>query len=237
VNFAYAVRGDGMTAATPVPGGDQRRALGALLDTLDPKVLDLPDALINLLSAGQFSVPDKQSDIEIFGAERAPPFDLQLAASLASDITLGDLLHASRLNRVAEQGMLDPQQLSLPELLSKTIATVFAADGKGGPHAAALRRSVQARLMAQLAKVKQDKSLSPAVAADLQAALAELAKRFGVLKSGDAQDLAAAHYYADIISHDKLKEFAEQQNVGHVVPPGMPIGGNGEDDWFSDAGG
>ena len=237
VNFAYAVRGDGMTAATPVPGGDQRRALGALLDTLDPKVLDLPDALINLLSAGQFSVPDKQSDIEIFGAERAPPFDLQLAASLASDITLGDLLHASRLNRVAEQGMLDPQQLSLPELLSKTIATVFAADGKGGPHAAALRRSVQARLMAQLAKVKQDKSLSPAVAADLQAALAELAKRLGALKSGDAQDLAAAHYYADIISHDKLKEFAEQQNVGHVVPPGMPIGGNGEDDWFSDAGG
>ena len=91
--------------------------------------------------------------------------------------------------------------------------------------------------MAQLAQAKQDTSLSPAVAADLQAALAELGKRLGALKSGDAQDLAAAHYYADIISHDKLKEFAEQQNVGHVVPPGMPIGGNGEDDWFSDAGG
>ena len=234
-NFTYAVRGDGMTASTPVPGIDQRRALGALLDTLDPEVLDLPDALINSLSAGQFSVSDKQSDIEVFGAELAPPFDLQLAASLATDITLGDLLHASRLNRVAEQGMLDPQQLSLPELLSKTIATVFAADGKGGAHTAALRRSVQARLMAHLAKAKEDKSLSPAAAADLQAALAELGKRLGALKSGDAQELAAAHYYADIISHDKLKDFSDKQKSGHTIPPGMPIGGSSEDDWFSDA--
>jgi hypothetical protein len=180
-------------------------------------------------------VPDKQSDIEVFGAELAPPFDLQLAASLATDITLGDLLHASRLNRVAEQGMLDPQQLSLPELLSKTIATVFAADGKGGAHTAALRRSVQARLMAHLAKAKEDKSLSPAAAADLQAALAELGKRLGALKSGDAQELAAAHYYADIISHDKLKDFSDKQKSGHTIPPGMPIGGSSEDDWFSDA--
>jgi hypothetical protein len=115
------------------------------------------------------------------------------------------------------------------------VATVFAADGKGGAHAAALRRSVQARLLAQLAKAKADKSLSPAAAADLQAALAELGKRLAALKSGDAQELAAAHYYADIISHDKLKEFAEQQNSGHTIPPGMPIGGSGEDDWFSDA--
>jgi hypothetical protein len=224
-----------MTASTPVPAGDQRRALGALLDTLDPNVLDLPDPLINLLSAGQFSVPDKQSDIEVFGGERAPPFDLQLAASLAADITLGNLLQASRLNRVAEQGMLDPQQLSLPELLSRTIAPVFAPSGKGGAHAAALRRSVEARLMAQLAKAKQDKSLSPAAAADLQAAVAQLGKRLAALKSGDVQELAAAHYYADIIGHDKLKEFAEQREAGHSVPPGMPIGGNGEDDWFSDA--
>jgi len=235
LNFTYAVRGDGMTASTRVPAGDQRRALGALLDTLDPNVLDLPDPLINLLSAGQFSVPDKQSDIEVFGGERAPPFDLQLAASLAADITLGNLLQASRLNRVAEQGMLDPQQLSLPELLSRTIATVFAPSGKGGAHAAALRRSVEARLMAQLAKAKQDKSLSPAAAADLQAAVAQLGKRLAALKSGDVQELAAAHYYADIIGHDKLKEFAEQREAGHSVPPGMPIGGNGEDDWFSDA--
>jgi Met-zincin/Domain of unknown function (DUF5117) len=236
-NFSYAVKGDGMSASAPVPGSDQRRALSALLNTLDPKVLDLPDALINLLSAGNFSEPDKQSDIELFGAERAPPFDLQLAASLAADITLGDLLRTARLNRVAEQGMLDPQQLSLPELLSQTIATVFAADGKGGAHGAALRRSVQARLMAHLANAKQDKSLSPAAAADLQAALAQLGKRLEGLKSADAQELAAAHYYADVINHDKLKEFAEQQKGGPAVPPGMPIGGNGEDDWFSDAGG
>jgi hypothetical protein len=235
-NFSYAVRGDGMTAATPVPGAEQRRALSALLGALDPKILDLPNPLINLLSAGQFSVPDRQSDIEVFGKMRTPPFELQTAASAAADIALGDLLDASRLNRVAEQGALDPQQLSLAELLSKTIAAVFATGGNSSAHGASLRRCVQARLIAHLATATEDRSLSSAAAADLSGALVELGKHLGALKSGDSEDLAAAHYYADIITHGKLKDFAEKQNAGHAVaPPGPPIGAEREDGWFSEA--
>jgi hypothetical protein len=250
--FTYAIKDDGLAAPTRVPGSEQRRALRALLATLDPVMLDLPEPLLSVLSAGQSSTPDKQVDIEVFGAPhptpfdlqegdaivRTPPFDLLMAASAAADVTLSDLLNVARLNRVAEQGALDPEQLGLPELLSETVNAVFAAtEKKDGAHIAALRRCIEGRLLARLGLTLEDESLSPAAAADLHAALAELGDRLQKWKDGDAEELATARYYADIISHDKLKDFAKSMITNHPAPPaGMPIGADGEDDWFADPG-
>jgi Met-zincin len=250
--FTYAVRDDGTAAPTRVPGSEQRRALRALLGTLDPGMLDLPEPLLGQLSAGQFSTPDKQVDIEVFGspnskpidldradaAVRTPPFDLLMAASAAADVTLGDLLDVARLNRAMQQGALDPQQLGLPELLSETIKAVFApAQKKEGAHIAALRRCIQGRLLARLGVALGDDSLSAAAAADVDAALAELGERLQKQKTGDPEEVATAHYYADIISHDKLKDFAKSMVTGHATPPtGPPIGADGEDDWLANPG-
>jgi hypothetical protein len=250
--FTYAVKDDGTAAPTRAPGSEQRRALHALLGTLDPEMLDLPEPLLGQLSAGQFSTPDKQVDIEVFGSPnskpldldradamvRTPPFDLLMAASAAADVTLGDLLDVARLNRVMQQGALDPQQLGLPELLSETLKAVFApAQIKEGAHIAALRRCIQGRLLARLGVALGDDSLSAAAAADLHAALTELGERLQKQKTGDPEEVATAHYYADIISHDKLKDFAKSMITEHAVPPtGPPIGADGEDDWFANPG-
>jgi hypothetical protein len=247
--FTYAVKDDGTAVPARVSAGDQRRALHALLATLDPEMLDLPEPLLGQLSAGQFSTPDKQVDIEVFGAPnskpfnleqadavvRTPPFDLLTAASAAVDITLSDLLEVARLNRVMQQGALDPQQLGLPELLSETLNASFApAAKKEGAHLAALRRCIQGRLLARLGAVLGDDSLAPAAAADVHAALTELGDRLQKQKTGDPEELATAHYYADLISHDKLKDFAKSMITDHAVPPtGPPIGADGEDDWFA----
>jgi hypothetical protein len=247
--FTYAVKDDGTAAPTRVPGSEQRRALSALLGTLDPEMLDLPEPLLGQLSAGQFSTPDKQVDIEVFGSPnskpidleradavvRTPPFDLLVAASAAADVSLSDLLDVARLDRVMQQGALDPQQLGLPELLSETIKAVFTpAQKKEGAHIAALRRCIQGRLLARLGIALGDDSLSAAAAADVHAALAELGDRLQKQKTGDPEEVATAHYYADIISHDKLKDFAKSMITDHAVPPtGPPIGADGEDDWFA----
>jgi hypothetical protein len=247
--FTYAVKDDGTPAPTRVPGSEQRRALSALLGTLDPEMLDLPEPLLVRLSAGQFSTPDKQVDIEVFGSPnskpidleradavvRTPPFDLLMAASAAADVTLSDLLDVSRLNRVMQQGALDPQQLGLPELLSETLKAVFAPDRKKeSAHIAALRRCIQGRLLARLGVAIGDDSLAAAAAADVHAALTDLADRLQRQKTGDPEEVATAHYYADIITHEKLKDFAKSMITDHAVPPtGPPIGADGEDDWFA----
>jgi hypothetical protein len=248
--FTYAVKDDGSPPPARVSGGEQRRALSALLDTLDPEMLDLPEALLGQLSAGQSSTPDKQVDIEVFGspnlkpidleradaAVRTPPFDLLAAAAAAADVTLSDLLDVARLNRVVQQGALDPQQLGLAELLSQTLNAVFTPGQKNaGAHIAALQRCIQGRLLARLGVTLGDDGLSAAAAADVHAALTELGDRLQKQKTGAPEEIATAHYYADLISHDKLKDFAKSMIADHAVPPtGPPIGADGEDDWFAD---
>jgi hypothetical protein len=247
--FTYGVKDDGAAAPKRVPAGEQRRALTALLGTLDPQMLDLPEPLLGQLSSGQWSEPDRQADIEVFGsphsrpldpervnaAVRTPPFDLFMAAAAAADVTLGDLLDVARLNRVVQQGALDPEQLGFPELLSETLKAAFGpSQKKDGAHIAALRRCVQGRLLARLGLALGDDSLSAVAAADVRAALADLGERLQKQKTGDAEEIATAHYYADIISHDKLKDFAKSSITEHAVPPtGPPIGADGEDDWFA----
>ena len=250
--FTYAVKDDGSPPPTRVPGDEQRRALAAMLNTLDPEMLDVPEPLLSQLSAGQSSTPDKQVDIEVFGSPnskpidldradavvRTPPFDLLMAASAAADGTLSDLFDVSRLNRVMQQGALDPQQLSLPELLSESLGAVFVpAAKKERAHIAALRRCIQGRLLARLGAALADDALAPPAAADVYAALTELGDRLQKQRAGDPEDVATAHYYADIISHDKLKDFSKSMVTNHAVPPtGPPIGADGEDDWFAGPG-
>ena len=140
VDFTYATRGDNLAAPRRVDGGRQRQALDAMLATLDPGVLDLPDRLIDQLSAGFDGAPDKAFDVEQFGRPHTPVFDLGAAADAAADITLADLLEPSRLERVAEQGSRDPSQLGLAELLSRTVDTIFRPPGSaaGAPCCAAV---------------------------------------------------------------------------------------------------
>ena len=105
------------------------------------------------------------------------------------------------------------------------------------PHIAALRRCIEGRLLARLGLALEDESMSVAAAADVHAALAELGDRLQKFKDGDAEEAATARYYADIIAHDKLKDFAKIMITDHAVPPaGMPIGAESEDDWFADPG-
>jgi hypothetical protein len=88
--------------------------------------------------------------------------------------------------------------------------------------------------LARLGVALGDDSLSAAAAADVHAALTELGDRLSKQKTGDPEEVATAHYYADIISHDKLKDFAKSMITDHAVPPtGPPIGADGEDDWFA----
>ncbi len=234
--FSYAVHGDGLTASVPVAPDAQRQALRALLGTLEPRVLDLPDGLIDQLSAGAPSPRDRQYEIEVFGDTRVPTFRLETAVGAAADLVLHDLLEPSRLNRVLEQG--GRGGLGLPELLSTTVGAVFADGDAASAHAAAVRRTVRARLVAALAATVTDKALSPVAAAAIHESLLDLGHRLRTQPHGSAEDLAQAKFYADIVlspAPDSLKSLLDR-DAGHPAPPpGMPIGG-GEDDWFAGAG-
>jgi hypothetical protein len=229
VYYPYAVKGDGHEIAVQASGAEQRRALSALLGTLDPSLLDLPDPVLNLLDSAQLGQADKAYDVEVFGDPADPVFDLPGAADVAADLTLSALLHPSRLNRVADQGARDPGQLSLGELLNTTVASVFAGPPAG--RAAELSRRIRMRLVIDLARAMEDKHLSPTAAAEIRATLTALGEKLQSIKTGDPANLAQDRYLAAIMldqTRDALQKLVEAQKAKAVTaPPGMPIGDDG----------
>ena len=238
IDFTYGVKGDGHEAARPVDGATQRRALAMLLRTVEPAELDLPDALVDQLSAVQSGDPDPQYTTELFASGEGPVFDLPTAADTAADITFTDLFAPARLNRVVDLASRDGGQLGLAEVLDRTTAQVFAPAAGETPRRAELRRRIEARLIFDLAADLDDKTLSPTAAAQIRASLVALGHRLAGAGGGSAADAAQARYFADLLldrNEDHLRALAATSARRPVAtPPGMPIGG-GEDCWFCEA--
>ena len=239
IDFTYAVKGDPREASRVVPAADQRRGLDAVLATLDPAALDLPDPLLDLLSQGRDSPTDKAFDGEVFGVPDAHGFDLGTAADAAVDIAVGDLFNTERLNRVADQGGRDPAQLGVTELVGRTLAAVYPAPGKGAattaPHGVELRRRIQARTLIRLAVALQDPRLNPGAAAAVRFGLEGEARRLATAAPTDPADLAQARYLSGLIlaqGRDGIAALAALDSQrGLRPPPGMPIG-QGESEMF-----
>lgn len=230
VDYGYAVVGDGREAAPATPAADQRRALAALVRTLDPTALDLPDPLLSLLSSGMSGSRDKAYAIEIFPTSGASVFDLPTAAETAADLPLSLLLTPARLNRLVEQKRRDAGQLDVTE----TVDVLLAAVAPGGPQAdgrtGELRRRVRARLIGDLVSVLDDKTLSPTAAAQIDAALLRYAKTLSGWKGQGAEADQAGRIARLLTSGDRKALAAPRSGAVETLPPGMPIGG--EDCWF-----
>ncbi|MFZ3482740.1 zinc-dependent metalloprotease [Sphingomonas sp. 3-13AW] len=231
LDYRYAVIGDGGEAATPIPAGRQRAALDAVLGTLRPEVLDLPDALIPLLSSKQSGTPDRQFDIELLPGRTAAAFDWAQAAEVAADVSLAALLAPERINRLVLQGAADPGQLSASALFDALEATLFAP-ATGGPRAAEIVRQVRARYLARLLSLSEGKALSPSALASVQASLRRFGSRVGKCR-GDRAEQEHCALLATVIaaSPEDRARLIEPIAPPPPIPPGAPIGSD-TDCWF-----
>jgi hypothetical protein len=229
VDYRYAVKGDGQEQALPVNAAQQRAALGALLTTLDPAALNLPDRLLPLLSSIQSGMADRQSDIEWLPGRTAAAFDWARAAEVAADASFIALLAPQRLNRLVAQNAADGSQLSLDELLSAVDDRVMAPTSGG--RQAEIARQVRARYVLRLISLADDKQLSSTAIAIVRAHMENLAGRLG--KRSNAADAAHNRYLIAMLtaSPDERAKLAEPIAPPPPIPPGAPIGSDAEC-WF-----
>jgi len=231
VDYAYALNGDGREASPPVPAADQRRALGAMLETLSPGQLDTPERLLPLLSAGWSGDDDRQFDIEVFGNQGGPVFDPLVAADVAATMTFNNALAPGRLNRLADQHRRMAEMPGSGEVLDALIAKVFAPEPDA--RLVGIQRRVQTRLVLSFTETARDASLSPTVAAEIEARLRDLAGRLDHDKGGDGVDRAHRERLARLIRNpDELDRVLKAATRKLAIPPGQPIGA--EQDWFGD---
>ena len=227
LNYIYAFRGDGRTPTRPVSAAAQNAAIEALMRTLSPRELAIPEAVLATL-------PPRPSGFgrtrELFPRYTGSMFDAISPAVVAADHTLSQLLEPSRAARMVEQHALDPSLPGLGDVVD-AVGAAIAADPSESPYHAEIRRSIQRvaadRLM-QLAARAPMPQVRAIASARLEQAATVLEEMTTSAASGEAAwDDETAH--ARLIAMD-IRRFLDRpaESVGMSsapsAPPGAPIG-------------
>ncbi|RRB00956.1 zinc-dependent metalloprotease [Larkinella rosea] len=121
--YTNALRGDGQPVLSTVPVDEQRRALDALLSTLNPVFLSVPPYLLKSIPPRPFRY--NANPREVFKRRTGMTFDPLGPPEAAVSMTLRMLLNPERCARLAYQKMFYPNQLGLEEVLDQLIKTVY----------------------------------------------------------------------------------------------------------------
>ncbi|QDK82432.1 DUF5117 domain-containing protein [Spirosoma sp. KCTC 42546] len=125
--YTNALRGDGQPVVSTVPVQEQKRALDALLTTIDPVFLAVPKSILALIPPHPFRYDPNPR--EVFKRRTGLSFDPMAAPEAAAGMTLQMLMNSERVSRLVAQSAVDPAQLSLESMLDQLMgATWYKAD-------------------------------------------------------------------------------------------------------------
>lgn len=128
-DYRYAVRGDGQQIAPMVSPEAQRAAVKAILSTLNPAELTLPESVIGLMPPRPPSLPRTR---ESFTGYAGDAFDPIAPVRVAATITLDALLDPARAVRLTQFHARDAKMPSLGEVLDATIDATWKSSAQTG---------------------------------------------------------------------------------------------------------
>lgn len=223
VDYRHAVRGDGQPASRPVAGDRQRRALAAMLDTLAPSFLDVPEPVLRLLVP---RAPEMPRSREQFASRTQPAFDALGAAATGADLTLRMLLEPSRVARLVDQHRRATSLPSLDEVLASVIDRTFVDTAGLAPREAEVARVVQRVVVDRLGELSGDADLPGWVRSRLDLALSGLLQRIDQLEPLDVAERGHLDALAAEIGRHLARPAPEREmaRAAQPEPPGEPIG-------------
>jgi Met-zincin len=118
MDYTFALRGDGQTATQIVAAAEQRRALAAVLATLRPEALALPESLLKIIPPRP---PAYERGREDFKIRTYPAFDALAPAEAAAQHTLQFLFNPERAARLVEFHARDGANPSLEEVFDAVL--------------------------------------------------------------------------------------------------------------------
>ena len=213
--FNYRLRGDAQADARPVAVARQQQAIDALLATLDPTVLGLPQSLADAITP---RVPNNPKSRETFAGATGRNFDAIAPARSSVALTLQVLLDPNRAARLERAGSIGFDTIA-QGLLS---ASWYTEPGSGIE--AAIQRQTNMQVLYGLMALAFDEGADGDVRARAYAAVTELQDWLSGRSSRDR--VSRAHYrFAEqeirrlMDNPDAIKALAPA-----TVPPGSPIG-------------
>jgi hypothetical protein len=213
--FNYQLRGDGQAAHQPVPVDRQQQAIDALLATMSPDLLRLPESLVDSIAP---RVPGNPKSRETFTGMTGNGFDPLAPAKAAVALTLRVLLEPSRAARLERGGAADFSAITRGLLDASWYSEAASDDG------AAIGRQTDMQVLYGLMGLAFDAEADTGVRAQALVAVQELD---GWLAKRKPRDAASQAHYA-FARHEIRRLMDDPAAIGDVVPatppPGSPIG-------------
>ncbi len=222
LDYRYALRGDGQLITKIVAPEEQKKALIAVLKTLSPETLTLPESLLEILPP---RTPGLERTRESFPSHTGLTFDPIATAESSADLTLALLLDPARASRLIEYHMRVPDSPSLRGVLEAISKTVAERPEGGHTISSEVERAVEFRALEAMLSLAVNPAASSQARAIARSHINDILKEFTT--TPPPTDTAEAIHRAALV--DRINEF--QRDPAKFVPakpleapPGMPIG-------------
>ncbi len=226
-DYTFSRRGKGDKNPQIIPPEEQRRALAAVLNTLKPEALALPESVLRLIPPRP---PGYSRTREDFRIRTAPNFDALAPAEAIANHVCDFLFNPERAARIVEFHARDAQYPSFDDVLDKILASTWRAPMRSG-YQGEIQRTVNVVVLNELMALAAAERGSNQVRAIAELKLDELRRWLGTQTdlTRDANQRAYLIYAAN-----QIKRFQEDPKKMNLTKPndppdGQPIG----TDWWS----
>jgi hypothetical protein len=230
LDYRYAVRGDGAMVTEMIAPDRQRKALTAVLQTLDPGMLTLSPEFLAMLPPVPPGYPRTG---ESFKGYTGLTFDPQGAVEASAGLTASLLFDPSRASRLVQYHAQDDKSPGLDEVIDQTIQTTWESPRQPGV-LGQTQFSVETVLLKALMQLSISKQASPQARAIAQAKLSDLEDWLSDQLEGDIPDSVRAHWFASLDDIERFWKDPDKFIIAPVLttPPGQPIGSEDDDEDF-----
>jgi hypothetical protein len=205
-----------------VPPARQRDALNAVLDTLKPEELMIPERILELIPPEAFGYAGGAT--ELFEKRTDPAFDPIGAASIAADLAVSALLEPHRAARLIDFHARDRKNPDFQEVVNALVSRTWKLQPGRGGYRSALAEAVQSLVVTRLMDLAANADASAQVRGVATESLRDLERK---LKSRALPAISLSHRRATI---DDIERFLarpdaiRKQTSPLPSPPGDPIG-------------
>lgn len=228
-DYTFSLRGKGDRNPQIIAPEEQRRALTAVLETLKPEALALPESLLRLIPPRPPGYPRTREDFRI---RTAPNFDALAPAEAVADHVCDFLLNQERAARLVEFHARDARYPGLGEVLDKIIAATWKTPASNG-YPAEIQHTVNMVVLLDLMSLASGERAANQVRAISELKLNELKdwllaqRRF----NHDENQKAFLFYAAEQIKRFQSDPKKMNLTRPNDPPDGQPIG----TDWWRQA--
>ncbi|QMW01247.1 zinc-dependent metalloprotease [Spirosoma foliorum] len=228
--YTNALRGDGQPVVSTVPVQEQKRALDALLATIDPAFLAVPKSILALIPPHPFRYDPNPR--EVFKRRTGLSFDPMAAPEAAAGMTLQMLMNSERVSRLVAQSAVDPAQLSLESMFDQLLGATWYKAEPTDSYQAEVKRLTDKLVLQKLIDLANNQEGTPQVRA---VALLKISQLKTKLTAPVTNPKGAAHR---LFALDQIRRadgnVADVKPTNPQTPPdGMPI--DTGQDWLAPA--